>query len=52
MQKHLLENPDNKLCVDHMDTNRLNNNIDNLRWSTSQENNRNTKLSSKNTSGI
>ena len=46
-----LENPENKKCVDHIDNDRQNNNLINLRFATSQENNRNTKLSSKNTSG-
>ena len=29
---------------DHIDNNKLNNNIDNLRWATYQENNRNSKI--------
>lgn len=33
-----ISNPDNKQCVDHIDTNRSNNRIDNLRWVTRQEN--------------
>jgi hypothetical protein len=47
-----ISNPDNKTCVDHKDNDRLNNNIENLRWSTFQENSQNTKLSIKNSSGI
>lgn len=31
-------NPHNKLCVDHIDTNRQNNNASNLRWCTHKEN--------------
>jgi hypothetical protein len=46
-----IDNPDNKPFIDHIDSNKLNNNIDNLRWATNQENQRNSKLSSKNTSG-
>eukprot|EP01038_Epipyxis_sp_PR26KG_P018376 gene18376-25887_t len=47
-----LHNPDEKLCVDHIDNDRQNNNISNLRYASVQENARNSKLSSKNTSGI
>ena len=36
-----IENPDNKTEVDHMDHNRTNNCINNLRWASSCENNRN-----------
>ena len=33
-----IENPDNKKCVDHIDTNRQNNNLNNLRWVSYKEN--------------
>ncbi len=46
-----IPNPHNKPQVDHKDRNRLNNNIDNLRWETSSVNNRNQSLSKANTSG-
>ena len=46
-----INNPDDKNCVDHKDNNRTNNNISNLRFATSKENNQNRKLSSRNTSG-
>lgn len=36
-----IPNLDNKLCVDHIDTNSLNNNVENLRWVTIKENNNN-----------
>jgi len=36
-----IENPDNKPCIDHIDRNRQNNSLDNLRWVTYAENNRN-----------
>ena len=38
---HYIDNPENKLEVDHIDRNRLNNNIENLRWVTHSDNNRN-----------
>lgn len=36
--KLFLPNPENKPQVDHIDTNRKNNRVDNLRWVTNQEN--------------
>jgi hypothetical protein len=41
-----------KNCVDHIDSNRLNNTISNLRWASHQENQFNRSLSSKNTSSV
>jgi hypothetical protein len=46
-----IPNPDNKLYVDHIDNNRQNNNINNLRWCTHQENQQNKKIKINNTSG-
>lgn len=34
-----LPNPENKPCIDHIDRNRHNNSLDNLRWATYSENN-------------
>ena len=47
-----IPNPHNKRVVDHIDNNSLNNSLINLRWATDQENQRNTKICSKNTSGV
>ena len=35
---HYIPNPDNKPQVDHIDQNKLNNNIENLRWVSNREN--------------
>ena len=47
-----IDNPDDKLCVDHKDNDRANNHISNLRFATSKENSRNSKLSNNNTSNV
>ena len=47
-----IPNPDGKLCVDHIDEDKQNNNIDNLRWVSNQENSFNTKIRCTNTSGV
>ncbi len=38
--------------MDHIDNNRLNNKLNNLRWASHQENQMNSSISSKNTSGV
>lgn len=44
-----LELVDNKLYIDHIDTNPLNNNVNNLRWTTLEENNNNPLTKEKHT---
>lgn len=46
-----INNPENKYCVDHKNHNILDNNLNNLRWATHQENNRNASKRNTNTSG-
>lgn len=47
-----IPNPQTKPLIDHIDNDRSNNNINNLRWCDSQENQWNRQLSSNNTSGF
>jgi len=49
--KAFIENPENKECIDHINHNKKDNNISNLRWATKLENNQNRSISTNNTSG-
>ena len=47
-----IPNPDNKALIDHIDRNPLNNSVQNLRWCTHSENQRNRCLMKNNKSSI
>jgi hypothetical protein len=47
-----IENPDNKKVIDHIDKNKANNNVKNLRWATSKVNKFNQCKYKNNTSGF
>ena len=49
--KAFLENHDNKPMIDHIDVNKSNNNVKNLRWATNQDNQANTGKQINNKSG-
>lgn len=49
---HYIPNSENKSFVDHIDRNKLNNHVSNLRWVTRSENNQNTNVMKKNKLGI
>jgi len=47
-----IENPNNYSQIDHVDKNKLNNSLNNLRWVTGHENCQNREIEKKNKSGI
>ena len=47
-----LENPDNKQMIDHIDENKANNNVNNLRWATPKDNQYNQDKYKNNTTGF
>jgi hypothetical protein len=46
-----IPNQHNKPCIDHINTNKADNNVNNLRWVTNQENNYNKPIQTNNTTG-
>ena len=52
MAEAFLTNDDNKSCVDHIDNNKQNNNILNLRFATHTENSRNRSIAKNNSSSV
>ena len=48
---HYIPNPENKREVDHINRDRSDNRIENLRWATHSENNQNKGMGNTNTSG-
>ena len=51
LANHYIRNPENKPQVDHIDRNRTNNRLSNLRWATSLEQSTNKGMRSDNSSG-
>ena len=47
-----IPNPENKFSIDHINHNRLDNRIENLRWSDREEQEHNKPITGKNTSGV
>ena len=51
LAKMFIPNPNNYLCVDHINRNRQDNRLENLRWCTKTENNQNMSIRKTNKSG-
>ena len=49
---HYIDNPDNKICVDHWNGIRTDNRVENLRWATHSENSQNRGVQQNNKLGI
>ena len=49
---HYIPNPENKREIDHMNRDKTDNRIENLRWATPSENNQNKGIPNTNTSGV
>ena len=52
LAQNFIPNPNNKLCIDHINNDKLDNSLTNLRWASFSENNRNKSMYKNNTSGI
>lgn len=51
LAKMFIPNPNNYYCVDHINRNRQDNRLENLRWCSHTENNKNRSIGKNNTSG-
>ena len=49
---HYIPNPDNKICLDHINRDKTDNRVENLRWATHSENNQNRGIQNNNKLGI
>ena len=49
---HYIPNPENKICLDHINRDKKDNRVENLRWVTHSENQKNRTLNKDNKTGI